>query len=93
MKKPTNAYDALRDTLRGSNVQVDVYCQVQEFESRPRCHETVMAYDGDVGAFDPDSAERNLKRKGWVYRHNPDEYGFSQWVCPACINREVTSCQ
>jgi len=87
MKKPTNAYGALKQAKGSSNIEVDVYCQVGAFESSPPCHETVMAYDGDENCFDPDSVEQDLKRKGWVYRHNPDKYGFSQWVCPACNNR------
>ena len=87
MKTTTNAYDALRQAKGSSNIKVNVCCQVEDFENSPPCQETVMAYDDDVECFDPDSVEQDLKRKGWVYRYNPDKYGFAQWVCPACNNR------
>jgi len=84
---PTNAHDALREVLNDCDIDVSVTCQVADFESKPQCKEDVVAYFGTVRAFDPDNIVKVLKAKGWVYRHNAKEYGFSQWVCPNCTKR------
>jgi carbamate kinase len=88
---PTNANQALTETMRDSEVFVEVYCQLEVYEADPPCHEYVRAYIGDVGGFSSDDVERSLKKKGWLYRHDADRGGYSQWVCPACSNRATST--
>ena len=91
MGNPTNAHDALNEALDSSTVRVNIYCQVEgqvvSGDAIPRCLEYVVVWDDDVENFRAEHAERDLHSKGWVYRHNPDKYGYQQWVCPSCLKR------
>ena len=84
-ERPTNPHDALMGALNQSRALVEVYCQVEG----ERCQEWVAIWDGSVDGFRPSRELGKLKQKGWAYRHNADNAGWQQWVCPACLADEA----
>tara|TARA_R110000824_G_scaffold295260_3_gene483582 strand:- start:60 stop:338 length:279 start_codon:yes stop_codon:yes gene_type:complete len=84
-ENPTNPHDALQDTLAHSRVLVEVFCQVEG----EHCKCDVAVWDDSVDGFSPSHILGKLKSKGWIYRHNAENYGPQQWVCPACLADEA----